>query len=312
MAAIAPEGSSWARECRTASRDIAAATNGAVEVKWYLGGIAGDEQAALERVRRGLLDGIAGASACVQLAPSLRALEAVGLIQTRDEARTVLSRLRPTVDREFSERGFAELGLGTFGVAVIFSRTPVQSMDDLRQRPMFIWRFDDTFVAFARHMGIRVVPLDLSEGGRAYDEGKIDGFFTVPTAALAFQWLSQVRYFTPLPGAIIPACVAVSQRALDALSTEQQAIVRHAMVRSVIRNDEIGSQLDDELLGELLQKQGVHRVPVSRSFRSEFLMQAVDAREQGRILPELLINQVATWLADRRAQAPAHAPHDQP
>ena len=43
MAAVAPEGSSWAHEFHTVDRDVQRLTNGEVQLKWYLGGIAGDE-----------------------------------------------------------------------------------------------------------------------------------------------------------------------------------------------------------------------------------------------------------------------------
>jgi TRAP-type C4-dicarboxylate transport system substrate-binding protein len=303
MAAIAPDGSGWARELRATSREVAAATNGNVEIKWYLGGIAGDEIAALERVRHGQLDGLAGASFCVRLALSLRVMQAVGLIQNRDEARAVLGHLRPALDHEFAQQGFVNLGVGTFGIEVIFSRAPVTTMDDLRRRPIFIWRYDETFLQFARRMGIRAVPLSLNEADHAYDEDQIDGFYTIPAAALSFQWLARVRYFTQLPGTMLPACVVVTQTALDALPMAQQTAVRDAMARLSIRFEAVGRHLDDELLGKLLEKQGLRQVRVSDAFRAEFLMLAHDVREQGGFLSAELLSRVQGWLADYRAEA---------
>jgi TRAP-type C4-dicarboxylate transport system substrate-binding protein len=94
MAAVAPEGSEWARELHATSREVATATGGEVQIKWYLGGIAGDELAALARVRRGQLDGMGGASFCVRLAPSLRALQVFELgAQSRDLVDRLSSRV---------------------------------------------------------------------------------------------------------------------------------------------------------------------------------------------------------------------------
>ena len=50
MAAIAPEGTSWARELKAFARNLERATDGAVRVKWYLGGVAGDEAEEVERI----------------------------------------------------------------------------------------------------------------------------------------------------------------------------------------------------------------------------------------------------------------------
>ena len=73
MGTPAPEGTAWAREGHSFERDIAELTHGQVRMKWYLGGIAGDELQMLDRVRRDQLDGVASAGMlCHRLSPSMR------------------------------------------------------------------------------------------------------------------------------------------------------------------------------------------------------------------------------------------------
>ena len=56
-------------------------------MKWYLGGIAGDDFEAADRIGRDQLDGIGGGAwLCERYAPSMRVLRLVGLFQTRDES----------------------------------------------------------------------------------------------------------------------------------------------------------------------------------------------------------------------------------
>lgn len=64
LSSVAPEGTGWARLLRSFTRDVESATGGDVKVKWYLGGIAGDEVRVLERIRRDQLDGAALAIVC--------------------------------------------------------------------------------------------------------------------------------------------------------------------------------------------------------------------------------------------------------
>src|SRR3954451_3899123 len=80
LAALAPEGTAWAREMKAFARDLEQATHGEVTAKWYFGGIAGDELTVLERIHKGQLDGTAGALFCEQLAPSFRVTRVVGLL----------------------------------------------------------------------------------------------------------------------------------------------------------------------------------------------------------------------------------------
>src|SRR5436305_1604458 len=110
MAAIAPDGTSWARDLKAYARSLETESHGELRMKWYLGGIAGDELTSVERVRKKQLDGVAGAIFCQSLAPSLRATNVPGLFSSRDEALYVLNRMHPIVDEEMRKNGFANLG----------------------------------------------------------------------------------------------------------------------------------------------------------------------------------------------------------
>ena len=83
LASIAPEGTEWARLSRSFAREVEHATNGQVLIKWYFGGIAGGETEVIDRMRRGQLDGAAsGGMMCQRLAPSMRVMRIVGMLQT--------------------------------------------------------------------------------------------------------------------------------------------------------------------------------------------------------------------------------------
>ncbi|HEY1586925.1 MAG TPA: TRAP transporter substrate-binding protein DctP, partial [Polyangia bacterium] len=109
MAAIAPEGTSWARELKAFARGVENATDGAVRVKWYLGGVAGDEAEEVARIKRDQLDGRAGAMICDILAPSLSVTRIAGLLHSRAEASRVVNLLTPTIAEEFQRNGFVFL-----------------------------------------------------------------------------------------------------------------------------------------------------------------------------------------------------------
>src|SRR5260370_38171731 len=74
LATLAPQGTGWAREMQAFSRDVALATNGQVALKWYLGGIAGDDAEAANRIARDQLDGMApGPWQCERWRPAVTA-----------------------------------------------------------------------------------------------------------------------------------------------------------------------------------------------------------------------------------------------
>jgi TRAP-type C4-dicarboxylate transport system substrate-binding protein len=304
LAAIAPEGTSWAREVRAFARDVETSTNGAVKVKWYLGGIAGDELQSLDRMRRGQLDGVAVSQACTRLAPSLRVSRVIGLFQSRDEARHIYARLFPTVEQEMSANGYSILTISAFGDEIIFSRTPVRSMTDLRKLRAWFWELDEVWRNEWPALGVNALPLSVNEGTPAYESGKIDSYFVLPTAAIAYQWSSVMRYYTPMPLAYMPACLVIANRALDSLPHNESQAIRAAGAKLGARFDIVNEDLEKQLLGGLFEKQGLQGTPPSQTFQSEFFAQARRARERldPKLVPPALIEKVNGWLADFRAE----------
>jgi len=304
MATVAPEGSSWAHEFHTLAREIESATRGEVQIKWYLGGIAGDEVASLERVRRGQLDGVAGAMFCDRLAPSIRIGRVIGLFQSREEWQYVMNRLIPQLDKEFNRSGFVDLGLGSFGDIMFFSRHPIRTFDELKATRFWSYDLDEMTTSLMRMMGIDVVPMPLDAASHAYDEGKVDGFISTPTAALAFQWSARARYLSDLTAAELPGCIVMTERVMDMLTLEQRRIVIDATAKFAERFRELGRMQDDELLGGLFERQGLHRSLADASLRAGFLAASRAARDKlaPHLVPHALLARTLGWLADYRSE----------
>ena len=301
MAAVAPDGTAWARELRAYARDVEQATSGEVRIRWYLGGIAGDEAQALTRVERGQLDGLAGSMVCQRLSPSLRAVRAAGLFRSAEESRWVMARLKADIDKELGQGGFVNLGQGQFGDDALFARQPVRSLAEMRRLRWFVWDLDPVSQRLATAMGLETVPLALVDAGRAYDQGRIDGFIATPTAALAYQWSAQTRFVVPLRTAMLPACMVVAQRAYDALPLAAQEVVRAAAAKFFVRFNDLSSSQEAQLLGGLFEKQGVATLAPSVAFVDEFRRAAELGRRQlGDVVPVARLQDIVGWLDERR------------
>jgi TRAP-type C4-dicarboxylate transport system substrate-binding protein len=305
MASPAPEGTAWAREARAFARDVENLTHGAVTIKYYLGGITGDEFQTAEHIRRGQLDGIASSGMlCQQLAPSMRVLRVLGLFQTRDESAYVSGRLKSTFDEEFRKAGFINIGELGVGPDVIFSRAPIRSLAELRQTRLWIWDLDEMYKPQLRAIGMSVVAMPLTQAARGFDDHRLDGFIAVPTAALAFQWSAQVKYVTDLRVGFLRGCFLVSAKAWDQLPSTAQDALKEAHAHLLARLEDLGRAQDDALLGGLFEKQGVKRSEPSASFRADYLDAVQHMREQlgGQLVPGDLLSRVLGMLADYRAE----------
>jgi TRAP-type C4-dicarboxylate transport system substrate-binding protein len=303
VATMAPEGTAWAREVRAFGREVGTTTHDSVQFKWYFSGIAGDELRSHERVQRDQLDAIlSGGMLCQKLSPSMRSTGMVGEFRDRDEARYVVARLRPALDAELLKVGYVNLITAGLGFSVIFSRTPVRTMDDLRKLRPWLWDLDEVRRTQLAAMGVPVVRLPVEGSARAYDQGKIDGWVGLPSAALAFQWSTQARYVTDLRVGFLTACVLVARRAWDTLSHEQQQAVLAAAAKLQRRVEDAARHNDEMLLGGLFARQGLQATPVAAALQSEFSSAAKEARKsvEPLIAPEM-IDRVSGWIAEYRS-----------
>lgn len=306
VATVAPEGTSWSRELRAWARDVEEVTQGALHVKLYLGGIAGDEAMMLERIRRDQLDGAFGSELCTQLAPTLKVGRVIGVFQSREENAHVLGMLRQTVDNEFLRAGFINFGEAGLGAEQLFSREPVRDLATMRRMRWWIWASDDVLPMQAKALGLDIVRTPLADAARAYDEHRFDGFITIPSAALAFQWSAQVRYVMPLRLSFRSGCFIVAARAFDALPAEVQRQFKSVSGKLNHRIEEIGRREDEQLLGGLLQKQGLQALPENPRLRAEFYDAAQAMRPGARVVSDETLAQVLGWLADYRALHSGH------
>jgi TRAP-type C4-dicarboxylate transport system substrate-binding protein len=306
LASVGPEGTMWARELRAFAREIETATHGEVHVKWYLGGIAGDDPTELKRVRQGQLDGVGGSTVCEMLAPSLAVLRVVGLFQNKEEVAYVLARLQPTLDEEFHKSGFHSLANSIFGSEVLFSRRPVRTMADFRGQRWWTWSawdVDRIWQTTMPALGVRAsVATSIEQLTGEIQRNAVDGFIAVPSVALAYQWSTLVPYYTELDTAVLPACLVVATSALDPLPLEQQQAIRAAGAKLRVRWNDTTNALDRSLLDGLFERQGLTRVPASAQLRNEFHAAARTAREAlgERLVPRALLARVEKMLADYR------------
>ncbi|HEX5059720.1 MAG TPA: TRAP transporter substrate-binding protein DctP, partial [Kofleriaceae bacterium] len=177
ISTAAPDGTSWANTFIAFGRDIAKQTHGEVELKYYFGGIAGDEMEVYDLMQAGKLDGIvSGGPLCRKVAPSMRVLDVIGLFQNQEEAQHVLNQLRPTLTKEAHDNGYALLATGSLGPIIMFSREPITSMADLQKSRLWTWDLNTVFIKEGTEMKIPIVGTGLTQAQKAFDEKRTDGF----------------------------------------------------------------------------------------------------------------------------------------
>jgi TRAP-type C4-dicarboxylate transport system substrate-binding protein len=147
--------------------------------------------------------------------------------------------------------------------------------------------------------------LSAGDAARAFDDGRIDGFVGTPASALAFQWTTRARHHAAAPLGWLPGCIAISHRAFDALQPAHRDAVRTAAAKLSALTDEVSEQMDNQLTGGLLARQGVSTIPVDGKLRAAIWSagERTTAKLRGGALPTALVNAVSGWLVDLRQRA---------
>ena len=213
----------------------------------------------------------------------------------------------PSSRRSLARAGFVYLGDSQIGPSLIFTRTPVTNMDQLRRTKLWTLDNDATKLLLVRALGLTIVALPFDQSRKAFDENRVDGFLAPATGALAFQWSTQARYLlADLNTDYILGCIVIATRSFDRLPFEHQQTLRTAIAKFAARFDDVGQHIDDELLGGLFERQGLNVIHPDAKFRADFDAASRAAWEKlsDKSLPRILLQRVRAFLTAFRAANP--------
>ena len=265
IASVAPDGSAWMREMRAGAQRISTATEGRVVLKFYPGGVMGDDSQILRRIRVGQLHG--GALAAGGLGDRYPALKAYGvplLFRSLDEVDYVRTKFDSQLRAGLEDAGFVSFGFVEGGFAQFMSTDPVRSVEDLRRRKVWIPDGDQISLLALETLGISPVPLPVTDVMTSLQTGLLDVVASSPGVALVLQWHTKVQYVTDLPVAYSFGIMAIDARVFDRIADSDQRIVREVMNEVMTSLDAAAREDNAEAL-QAMFKVGIESVAVDSS-----------------------------------------------
>ena len=230
VATIAPDNTTWLNELRAAGKSVAQETEGRVKFKYYPGGVMGDDQAVIRKMRAGQLQGgIVLTSVFAKRAPAVQVFTLPLHFENYEEIDLVRSAMDQMVIEELEEVGYICFGLSEIGFAYAMSTAPIQTVEQIRKRKFWIPKGDQGSQNFLASFGITPKPLSPIDVLTGLQTGLIDTVASSPSAAIAMQWHGQVDYLLDVPLLYLYGVFVVNKRQFDRLSPEDQEIVRNHM-----------------------------------------------------------------------------------
>ncbi len=238
IATISPDGASWMRQMREGAQKIAELTGGRVKFQFYPGGIMGNDQSVMRKIRIGQLQGgaVTGGS-LADLDPSFQLYSLPFLFTSLDEVSFVRKRLDPLLIESLARNGMVSFGLAEGGFAYLMSNSPIRRLTDLQARKVWTPSADAMSRSAIEQAGITPIPLPLPDVLTGLQTGLIDTVATSPIAAIALQWHTRVKYLTDTPLSYFFATLVIDRRAFERIDLADQAIVRKLMSETFGRID---------------------------------------------------------------------------
>lgn len=260
IATIAPEASDWMKGMRAGAREIDERTEGRVTIKLYGGGVQGSDSQVLRKIRIGQLQG--GAFTPAVLTDTYKDIMLYNLplvFHDQDEVDYIRERFDQRLIEGLEDAGFVSFGFAATGFSVILSNDPVASVDDLKNKKVWVPQGDPVSEAALKALGLNPTPLPLSDVFTGLQTRLIEIVPGSPIGALVLQWHTKVDYMTDLPLLYTAALTAIDKRAFNKLRPGDQTVVREVMTRLYKQYDE-KSAIDDIEAKQALLNSGVKRV----------------------------------------------------
>lgn len=314
IATLMPEGTSFVAEMRRAGEAIARRTDGRVKLKFYPGGVMGNDKTVMRKMRVGQLQGAALASgAMAKSYPDIEIYSLPLFFRDYDEVDYVRGRLDEKLKAGLARAGFTVPSISDGGFAYLFSQTAIRRVEDLPKAKVWIPEGDIMSLTALEIAGVSPIALPTADVYTGLQTGLIDTAAAPPMGAIAFQWHSKVSYMTNVPLMYLTGIFAFDSKALAKLLPEDQAIVREEIASASERLD-TETRLSEANAVEALKRQGIEFVMASSDEEIErwhnISAQALDRlRGLNRYSEELLdemIEHLETFRARKRA-APSSA-----
>ncbi|MEA3277692.1 MAG: TRAP transporter substrate-binding protein DctP [Pseudomonadota bacterium] len=257
IATLSPDGTSWMRAMREAGDEIEKRSSGRVKLRFYPGGVMGNDKSVMRKIRVGQLQG--GAVTPGALASADKDVQVYSipfLFRNLGEVEYVRSRMDARLLKGLERKGFVSFGFAEGGFAYFMSRYPVRTVDDLRARKVWSPEGDRITLTAFDALGISPVTLPLTDVLTALQTGLVDTVASPAVGAIALQWHTRVKYLTDVPLTYSYGMLVVSNKAFKKLSAKDQSLVRDVLSRTFERIDRQNRRDDAQAL-RTLKRQGI-------------------------------------------------------
>jgi TRAP-type C4-dicarboxylate transport system substrate-binding protein len=303
FATQAPEGSAWIKVMNEYSDEVEQLTNGEIKFKIYPGGIQGDENAVVRKMRLGQIHcaGFTGVGAG-EILPEFRVLETPFLLRNYEESDFISEMMSENLSKKFEENGYILLGLTEVGFVYVYAKKPIRSMSDLRGVKMWMWEADPLAEAAFQALHANAIPLSITDVLTSLQTNLIDAIYTSPLACVSLQWYTRVDYMMNFPLTNALGAILITKKEFDKLPVDYQKILVEKGHQHMAHLVQLSREANEESI-ELMKKNGMQLIEIPQANIKEFEKAGIKARESlvGKLYSKELLDKIETAVQEFRS-----------
>lgn len=236
LGTLAPANTPWIRDSiESITPFINYEYRGLYRLKTYAGGVMGEDNDVLKKMRSGELQACGcTAQGVIKADPELSVFTLPLLFKDYKQVDCVLDGMRNEIAASFRRHGYILNGLIHTGFFYTFTKNRVTSLAELRQQKINTWfgKVEDTYLD---ELGIKYTPIDPGKVVSSLQKGVINATTSPPVWFLGVQGFVYMKYYLSFPVFYSPAAIFIDKKQIDAVAKR--------FPPGVI--DEVVSSLDD-------------------------------------------------------------------
>ncbi len=221
IATLAPVGSVWYDLLDSSVRNIKERHKGVVKIMIYPGGVMGDEEEVLKKIKMGQLHGGAFTiNGVKKIVPETGILDLPMLFKNYEEIDEIIEKFKGYFGKLFEERNFKLLAFSEEGVAYFFSKQLVSNLKDLGKTRFWAWAGEPIDAKVPEVLGTKPIFLRVPDVLTALETGMIESFHSSPEACLSLQWCNHVKIAIDLPFRYEHGALVMYKKSWDSLPAD--------------------------------------------------------------------------------------------
>lgn len=288
MATLVPQGSSWHQALQEMAADWQKLSGGRVTLRLYPGGVAGDDNDVVRKLRLGTLNGaLVSGTGLQDVDRSVLALQIPMAYADYAEFDCAREKLAPSLEQALAAKGFVLLGWTDGGFVHFFAKSPVRVPDDLKKQKLFVWAGDDLLVELWKRAGFNPIPLPSTEISTALQTGLVTAVPAPPQAAVLMQWYNQAKNMTDINWGILVGAIVVTKDGWEKIPAEVRPALQESARKTAARLSQLTRESEPKDLAAMTQR-GLTVVKLDAAALQQWrsIVEGVYPSIRGKFIPE--------------------------